>query len=236
MIHPQIHPGPRYVEAVESATRRHMMTLSTAEVALVAEALSAWGSTIPSHPGSEKGSSRRKSREARTGDDIMRRLPPTWSASAVLHTMRLRVLLCAPAGGSLSSDGLPPNEKGVVKETRQSLMSLVCSFRGLGCQAPQVWFEAVLEAEAELIRRDSPEEGKASLSDESEILKGYGQCAASSPMISDDAYIACTRHQPCSALRTRLLEVPGAADAMRLLSSRRPDILHGWDWNDNLAI
>ena len=210
------------------------MLLSTAEVALVAEALSAWGKIISSHLGSQRRDSRKKPREARTGDDIMRRLPPTWSAAAVLHTIRLRVLLRAPAGRSLSSDGLPPNEKNIVKETRQSLMSLVCSFCGLGCQAPQVWFEAVLEAEAELIRRDkSPDGGKALLSDESQILRGYGKSVASAPMMSDGANVVCTHHQP-SALRTRLLEVPGAADAKRLMSSRRPGILHGWDWDKKL--
>ena len=208
-----------------------MMSLSTAEVALVAEALSSWGKTKSSHSGSEKGGSRRKLREAPPGNNIVRRLPPTWSAAAVLHTMRLRVLLCAPAGRSLS-EGLPPNEKDVVKETRQSLMTLVCSFRGLGCQAPQVWFEAVLDAEAELIRRDSPlEAGETLLSDEAQILRRYGQSAVSAP---DGTDAAGTRHQPSSALRTQLLEVPGAADAMRLLSSRRPEVLHGWNWDSDI--
>ena len=200
------------------------MTLSVAEVALVAEALAAWGKIIPSHHKlSERGGGSK--REALPGDYIMhRRLPPAWSAAAVLHTMRLRVLLCAPAGRTLS-EGLSPHEKDICKDTRQSLMSLVCSFRGLGCQAPQVWFEAVLEAEAELIRRDSPEEGEALLSDGVQVLK-RNENSATAPTNVDGADTVLSRHQP-SELRTRLLEVPGAVDAIRLLSSRRPELLHG---------
>ena len=228
------HPGRRYVEALEAATRRHMAELSAAELAAVAEALIAWGevpqptaakgSEIP-QPLSERRSEAPKPSSSRGGQSVGGTvggcLSPAWSAAAVIHTMRPGVLLHVPS----SRRGLPQDTDPC--EGLRRLASLVRSFRGLGCRAPQLWFEAVLEAEAELIRRVTP--GGAGEVSQGNVEQAKG-ASSSKPTRAETSRFSYQPH----ALRRWLLSVPGAADGMRLLASRRPDLFQGWDWEETL--
>ena len=140
-------PGRRYVAAVEAATRWHMPTLSVAEVASTAEALTTWcglqqrqqqegltghgggaGREVAPPPLGGRGSSKPASLVVSQGDDSEQQftlLPAAWSASAVVHTRRAAVLrACLDAS---------------------ELLALAAGFRNLGCRAPPLWFEAVLE-------------------------------------------------------------------------------------------
>ena len=139
-------PGRRYVAAVETATRWHMPTLSVAEVASTAEALTTWcdlqqrqqqegltghgggaGREIAPPPLRGSDSGKPASLVSFQGDSELQftLLPAAWSASAVVHTRRAAVLrACRDAS---------------------ELLDLAQGFRRLGCRAPPLWFEAVLE-------------------------------------------------------------------------------------------